>query len=54
MGSKKSTEIIVRVTRPELTQEERGKRMEEIKKAATALVVATMKNRSRPSNHLPA
>lgn len=35
--------IIVKVTRPELTPEERAKRMKTIKKAATNLVIAQMK-----------
>lgn len=43
MESKASPAIIVRVTRPELTQEERAARMAEIKRAATGLIVATMK-----------
>ena len=34
---------IVTVTRPELTTEERAKRMEEIKQAAARLVLATEK-----------
>lgn len=34
--------IIVRVTRPDLTPEEREKRMAEIKRAATQLVKASM------------
>lgn len=34
------TNITVRITRPELTPQERDKRMEEIKKAAAALVAA--------------
>ncbi len=44
MENKKSPAVIVRVTRPELTQEERAARMAEIKRAATALIVATMRN----------
>lgn len=43
MESKASTAIIVRVTRPELAPEESAARMAEIKRAATALVVATMR-----------
>ena len=38
---------VVRVHRPELTQEERDKRMVEIKKAATALIVAQMRARQK-------
>lgn len=41
MESKKTQAIIVRVTRPELTPEERAKRMATVKKAATELIVAT-------------
>lgn len=37
--------IICRVTRPELTPEERAHRMAQIKKAATDLIVAQMKIR---------
>ena len=44
MGAKKnSTPVIVTVHRPELTPEERAKRMAEIKKAAADLIVAQMK-----------
>lgn len=43
MDSKRTPEIICRVTRPDLTPEERAKRMAEIKKAATDLIVATMR-----------
>ncbi len=43
MESKKSPAVIVRVTRPELTQEEKAQRMVEIKRAATGLIVATMR-----------
>lgn len=43
MESKKAPAIICRVTRPELTQEERAARLAEIKRAATGLVVATMR-----------
>ena len=43
---------IIRVTRPTLTAEERAKRMEQIKQAAAALVIATDKikiiNRRQP------
>lgn len=38
---------IVHITRPELTPEERAKRMEAIKKAAVNLVVATEKAKAR-------
>ena len=43
MESKTAPAIIVRVIRPELTPEERDLRMAAIKKAATDLIVATMK-----------
>lgn len=43
MESKASPAVIVRVTRPELTQEERAARMAEIKRAATDLIAATMR-----------
>lgn len=43
MENKASPAVIVRVTRPELTKEERAARMAEIKRAATDLIVATMK-----------
>ena len=43
MENKKSPAVIVRVTRPELTQEEKAQRMAEIKRAATGLIVATMR-----------
>lgn len=36
-------QVITTVHRPELTPEERARRMEEIKKAAAGLIVATMK-----------
>ena len=39
----KTPVAIVRIHRPELTPEERAKRMEEIKRAATALIVAAGK-----------
>ncbi len=45
MESKIKPTIICRVTRPELTPEERDRRMAEIKEAATALIVAQMKIR---------
>lgn len=48
MESKASPAIIVRVTRPELAPEERAARMAEIKRAATALIVATIRNQ-RPA-----
>lgn len=48
MESKKDPVIIVRVTRPDLTPEERARRMAEIKHSATALIVATMRNQ-RPA-----
>lgn len=32
---------IIRVTRPELTEEERARRMKEIKEAAARLIIAT-------------
>lgn len=38
---------IVNISRPELTPEERAKRMEEIKKAAVALVIATEKQKGK-------
>lgn len=38
--------VIVTVRRPELTPEERARRMEEIKRAATDLIVAQMKNQA--------
>ena len=40
---------IVRVTRPELTAEERAKRMDTIKRAATRLVLETEKTKKRKS-----
>lgn len=39
--------VVVTVHRPELTPEERARRMAEIEKAATALIVAQMKNQAR-------
>jgi hypothetical protein len=47
MESKKAPEIICRVTRPELTPAEKAERMAEIKKAATGLVAATMRNKAQ-------
>ena len=41
--TKRTPAVIVTVHRPELTPQERAKRMEEIKQAATALVKAQMK-----------
>lgn len=46
MESRTTPVINCRVTRPELTPEERARRMAEIKKAAAALIVAQMKARS--------
>lgn len=43
MDTKKRPAIICRVTRPELTPEERATRLAAIKQAATELIVATMK-----------
>lgn len=40
---KKDPAVIVTVHRPELSPQERAKRMEEIKKAATALIAAQMR-----------
>lgn len=48
MESKKTPTIVCRVIRPELAPEERAARMAEIKRAATALIVATMRNQ-RPA-----
>ena len=45
MENRKRPIIICRVTRPELTDEERAHRMAEIKKTATDLIVAQMKAR---------
>lgn len=39
--------IIVTVHRPDLTPEERARRMGEIKRAATALITASMQNQAR-------
>lgn len=39
----KKPAAVVRIHRPELTPEERARRMEEIKRAATALIVAANK-----------
>lgn len=49
MQKKSSPQIIVRVSRPELTPEEHTARMAEIKRAATDLIVAAMKNSSQPA-----
>ena len=43
METRNTPTIICRVTRPELTPEERARRMEAIKKAATELIVAQMR-----------
>lgn len=43
METRKTPIIICRVIRPELTPEERDKRMAAIKQAATDLIVASMK-----------
>lgn len=40
-------EHIIRVHRPELTAEERAKRMEQIKQAATRLVIAAKRKEQR-------
>lgn len=42
---------IVQITRPEISAEERAKRLEEIKRAAAKLVLATEKQRSRQAAH---
>lgn len=47
MENKESATVIVRVTRPELTQEEKAARMAEIKRAATGLIMATMQSQAR-------
>lgn len=48
MNTKKTgPAVIVTVHRPELTPEERARRMEEIKKAATALIKAQMQIQAR-------
>lgn len=44
---KKGPAVIATVHRPELTPQERAKRMDEIKKAATALIKAQMQNKAR-------
>ena len=36
---------VIHITRPELSEVERAKRMEEIKRATVRLVIATEKNR---------
>ena len=46
---KKSPPVIVTVHRPELTPEERARRMAEIKKAAADLIVAQMKAHAQRS-----
>lgn len=45
MESKTKPVVICRVIRPELTDQEWARRMAEIKKAATELIVAQMKTR---------
>lgn len=40
-------QIVTTVHRPKLTPEEQARRMAEIKKAATDLIVATMKSKGR-------
>lgn len=40
-------QVITTVHRPKLTPQERDRRMAEIKKAATDLIMATMKNKRR-------
>lgn len=42
---------IIRISRPTLTEEERAKRMREIKKATIDLVVATEKAKLRKDTH---
>lgn len=44
---KKGPAVIVTVHRPELTPQERARRMDEIKKAATALIIAQMQIEAR-------
>lgn len=39
--------VIVHITRPELTDEERAKRMEDIKQAAVRLILETEKNKAK-------
>lgn len=43
--------IVSTVHRPDLTPKERAKRMEEIKKAAVELVLATEKAKKRKANN---
>ena len=43
----KPTPVIVTIHRPELTPAEKAERMAEIKKAATGLVAATMRNKAQ-------
>lgn len=38
---------IIHITRPELTDEERAKRMKDIKQAAMQLILATEKNKAK-------
>lgn len=40
-------QVVSKIHRPELTGEERAKRMEEIKQAAVSLVLATERGRAR-------
>lgn len=47
METKSTPTAIVRVIRPELTDEERARRMAAIEKAAANLIVATMRNKRR-------
>lgn len=42
---------IIHITRPELTAEERGKRMEAIKKAAADLVVANERRKEHEKHN---
>lgn len=42
-----ASEIIVRLHRPELTEKERARRMEQIKKAAADLLAATEEERRK-------
>lgn len=43
MENKATPPAVVRVHRPDLTPEERAKRMDQIKQAATSLIVAARK-----------
>lgn len=42
---------IVRVHRPELSDDERARRMESIKQAAAALIIAAERNRKHEQHH---